>query len=184
VSGTTGLRLVSGGGKLLKNLTVAGTDSTFGCTPVRWWTSAEVLANCTIKSGKSFHTHLYLVPVSGAKPKQLTPARTSGSDLGDLDAWQLKSGLYLQSSGACGQLEINKQAANGSIIPVTVPGTKGGSYAVLSASGSALLVATLGCTRGGQLLWYNPATKAEKWLLKSGAGGVVPFYSTLNGGRY
>jgi hypothetical protein len=185
VSAATGLRVISSGGKLLKNLPVPGVHSTnlAGCTPVRWWSGSEALATCYIKSGAGIsYSHLVLVPTNGAKPKVLTPARTSGDDYGDLDAWPLSSGLYLQSAGACGQLEINKQAANGSITPVTVPGTpEGASYQVVTASGSSLLVNTLGCQNGGQLVWYNPGSKAEIWLFRSGAIRVVPFYIPLNG---
>lgn len=172
ISAPTGLRLVSSSGKLLKNLTVPDTA---GCGPVRWWTSSTVLASCITKSGGSQYLHLYLVPANGAKPTELTPFRESSYDLGDMDAWQLPSGLYLQSEGACGTLEINKQAANGSITPVTVPGTSAASYAVVTADGSRLLVETEGCTGGGQLLWLNPATHAETWLFKSGTQQVIPF---------
>jgi hypothetical protein len=172
ISAPAGLRLVASSGKLLKNLTVAGTA---GCGPVRWWTSSTVLASCSTKSGGSEYTHLYLVPANGARPTELTPIRKSSYDLGDMDAWRLPSGLYLQSQGACGTLEINKQAASGSIAPVTVPGTSAASYAVITADGPRLLVETEGCHGGGQLLWLNPATHAETWLFKSGTVQVVPF---------
>jgi hypothetical protein len=181
VSGTGGLRLVSSDGRLLRSLRVPGTDAAFGCSPVRWWTAAEVLASCDIKAGKTSRTHLELVPVSGAAPKQLTPARTKGTDLGDLDAWRLTSGLYLQSAGACGQLEINKQAANGSVTPVTVPGVRGDSFRVVTATKSALLVFGTGCRVGGQLVWYNPGTRAERWIFRGGAGPLVPYPGPGNG---
>ena len=125
-----------------------------------------------------------IAPADGAAPRALTPVRKSGPDLGDLDAWALPSGLYLQSAGACGTLELNKQAANCSVSPVTVPGlTAGGgaSIAVVTALGSRLLVHGLGCTLGGQLAWLNPATGTENWLFKTGAEIAVPYYSTENG---
>jgi hypothetical protein len=176
VSAPTGLRLISSSGTVLKNLTVPDTVSSMGCTPIRWWTANQALATCVTKAGASSYSHLYLVPTSGARPAVLTPSRTSGYDLGDIDAWQLPSGLYLQSLGACGTLEINKQAANGSIAPVKVPGATGAaSYEVVTASGPRLLVETLGCTGGGELVWFNPATHAETWLFKSGVSSVVPF---------
>jgi TolB protein len=172
VASSSGLRLVSSSGRLLKNLTV---PAAVGCEPVRWWTAGEVLATCTTKSGGSYDEHLYLVPANGARPAELTPFRTSSYDLGDFDAWRLPSGLYLQSFGACGTLEINKLAANGSITPVTVPGTASPSYEVITADGPRLLIETEGCTARGQLLWLNPATRAETWLFKSGTIQVVPF---------
>ena len=103
------------------------------------------------------------VPASGARPKALTPVRKSGMDLGDLDAWSLPSGLYLQSAGACGTLELNKQATNGSVAPVKVPGLPAGaSVAVVTALGPQLLIHGLGCSPGGQLVWFNPATRAVR----------------------
>jgi hypothetical protein len=172
ISASSGLRLVSSSGRLLKDLTVPAAA---GCEPVRWWTASKVLATCTTKSGSASYEHLYLVPASGARPTELTPFRTSSYDLGDFDAWQLPSGLYLQSFGACGTLEINRQAPNGSVAPVAVPGTSSPSYQVVTADGPRLLIETVGCTGAGQLLWLNPATHAETWLFKSGAAQVVPF---------
>lgn len=172
VSARAGLRLVSSSGRLLKNLAV---PAALGCAPVRWWTASKVLASCITKSGNSEYLHLYLVPTSGARPAELTPFRKSSYDLGDLDAWQLSSGLYLQSEGACGTLEVNRQAANGSVTPVPVPGTSSSSYLVVTADDSRLLVETEGCTGRGQLLWLNPATHAETWLFRRGAIEAVPF---------
>ena len=44
-----------------------------------------------------------------------------------------------------------------------------------------LLVEQLGCDGvGGQLAWYNPATKAEQWLFKTGAGAAVAYNDPQN----
>ena len=172
VSAPTGVRLVSNAGRLLKSLPV---PASLGCTPVRWWTAGTVLASCITRSGSSEYLHLYLVPTSGARPAELTPFRRSSYDLGDLDAWRLPSGLYLQSAGACGTLEVNRQAASGSVTPVPVPGTSSPSYLVVTAAGSRLLIETQGCTGRGQLLWLDPATRAETWLFTRGTLGAVPF---------
>jgi TolB protein len=177
ISGSIGLRLVSNSGKLLRYLTVTAAT---GCDPVRWWTASTVLATCTTTAGSSSYEHLYLVPATGARPTQLTPFRASSYDLGDFDAWQLPSGLYLQSFGACGTLEVNRQAEGGSITPVPVPGTSSPSYQVVTAAGPRLLIETLGCTGAGQLLWLNPATRAETWLFTRGAAEVVPFADSLD----
>lgn len=180
VSAGTGLLLVSNTGRVIRKLPVPAADPRIGCGAARWWNPGTILAECTPKG--SAVPQLWLVPANGAKPKTLTPVRKSGMDLGDLDAWPLPSGLYLQSAGACGTLELNKQAKNGSVAPVEVPGfPAGASAAVVTALGSQLLVHGLGCTLGGQLVWLNPATRAEKWLFKTGAEAVVPYYSTENG---
>ena len=181
VAAPNGLLLVSNAGGVLRKLPVPGSDARIGCIPVRWWNAAAVLASCLPANGDT--ERLWLVPVSGARPSALTPVRNPAkapNDYGDIDAWQLPSGLYLQSLGACGTLELNKQAGNGSITRVTVPGMAD-SPAVVTAAGARLLVEQLGCEgAGGQLAWYNPATKAEQWLFKSGAGAAVAYNDPRN----
>jgi len=185
VSGTTGIRLVSNAGGVIRQLPVPGTDPQMGCVPVRWWSAGTVLAQCF---GKRYDTaRLFLVPASGARPTALTPQRTpSGRDLGDIDGWRLTSGLYLQSLGACGTLELNKQNANGSVTPVSVPGTLNLSTRIVTASGPRLLVDALtGCGDSQSLLWFNPGTKAEQWLFKTpknafGVESVVAYDSREN----
>lgn len=113
--------LASNAGRVIRQLPVPGTNPSNGCIPVRWWDTRTVLADCVAKSYDL--ERLWLVPADGARPTALTPVRKPAThDLGDLDAWRLTSGLYLQSAGACGALDISKQAANGSITQVTVPG--------------------------------------------------------------
>jgi hypothetical protein len=156
------------------------------CGPVRWWNSRTILASC--EPPGTGPQRLWLVPVSGTRPKALTrphDPRTTG-DFGDLDAWQLPSGLYLQAAGACGVLHIYRQARNGSIKLVTVPHTSGDNR-VLTARGSRLLVqAPTDCIGSVSLLWYNPATQAEQWLIRPPAHAIgvtvaIPFYSRQNG---
>jgi len=113
-------------------------------------------------------------------------AQRQQRDLGDLDGWQLPSGLYLQAAGPCGVLQIFKQARNGSMRLVTVPHTEGDNH-VLTALGSRLLIqAPTSCTGSDSLLWFNPATGAEQWLIRApatavGAAIAIPFYSRENG---
>src|SRR5271170_7689365 len=118
-----GLKLVSNNGTQIRTLPVPGT-TTSSCTPVRWWTASTVLASC--EQPHSDGPQLWLVPVGGASPQALTPPRkVSSGDLGDLDAWALPSGLYLQAAGPCAVLQIFKQARGGSITLVKVPHTNG-----------------------------------------------------------
>ena len=182
VSGTTGLRLISNAGGVIRRLPVPGTDPNMGCWPSRWWNAGAVLAGCFDK--KYDLPRLWLVPVSGARPVALTPQRTpAGHDYGDIDGWRLASGFYLQSLGACGTLEFNKQNANGSVTPVKVPGTLNVSTRIVTADGPWLLVdAITGCGGSQSLLWFNPGTRAERWLFRtpasaSGVQAVVPYYS-------
>jgi hypothetical protein len=185
VSGTKGLRLVSNAGGVIRQLPVPGTNPNMGCTPVRWWSAGSILAECFADPYDI--ARLWLVPTSGAKPVALTPQRTpSGHDFGDLDAWRLTSGLYLQSVGACGTLEFNKQAANGSVTPVNVPGTLNTDNVLLTALGPRLLIdARTSCEGSDSLLWFNPGNRAEQWLFKAPASAfgvlaAVPYYSREN----
>jgi hypothetical protein len=185
LTGTShGLRLVSNDGALIRNLPVPGT-SVNSCNPVRWWSSGTVLASCIPPNSAS--PQLWLVPASGARPTALTPPRrVSSGDLGDLDAWRLPSGLYLQSAGPCAVLQIFKQAGHGSITLVPVPHTNGDNR-VLTALGSRLLIqAPTSCAGSVSLLWFNPSTGAEQWLIRApgnvaGASIAIPFYSRENG---
>lgn len=180
----TGLKLVSNGGALIRRLPVPGTSAN-SCNPARWWDSGTVLASCAPPNTAS--PQLWLVPLSGGRPTALTPPRSfKTGDLGDLDAWSLPSGLYLQSAGPCGVLQIFRQARNGSIKLVTVPHTEGDNH-VLTALGSRLLIqAPTSCTGSVSLLWFDPGTRAEQWLVRApstarGVAVAVPFYSRENG---
>ena len=180
VGAANGVQLVSNAGGVLKKLPVPGADTRYGCSPVRWWTRSTLLVECMPKTGNA--PQLWLAPANGARPVALTPVRKTGFDLGDIGAWKLSSGLYLQSLGACGTLEINKQAKNGSVTRVTVPGATD-SPVVVTATTSRLLVWQRGCEgSGGQLVWFNPGTRAEKWLTKTGSFEVVAYNSTENAG--
>jgi hypothetical protein len=180
-----GIKLVSNHGSLIRRLPVPGTSANT-CSPVRWWNSGTVLASC--EPPGTGPRLLWLVPVSGARPKALTRPHDPGTtgDFGDLDAWQLPSGLYLQAAGACGVLHIYRQAHNGSIKLVIPPHTTNDNR-VLTARGSRLLVqAPTDCIGSVSLLWYNPATQAEQWLIRPpahviGVTVAVPFYSRQNG---
>jgi TolB protein len=179
-----GLKLVSNRGSLIRPLPVPSTSAD-SCGPVRWWNGGTVLASCSPPGSAA--PQLWLVPVSGAHPKALTPPRNpSSGDLGDLDAWQLSSGLYLQAAGPCGVLHIFRQARGGSIKLVTVPHTNGDNQ-VLAAHGSRLLIqAPTECTGSVSLLWYDPGKRAEQWLIRApgnvtGVANAVPFYSRENG---
>jgi hypothetical protein len=186
IAGSAGVGLVSNLGGVIRQLDVPGTDPVVGCTPERWWNAGTILAACIAKSTNS-EPRLWLVPANGARPTALTPQREAGHDLGDFDAWRLTSGLYLQSEGACGVTEINRQAANGSVTPVNVPGTSNTDNVIVTAVGPRLLIEPEGACRVEEpgLLWYNPATHAEQWLFRyspyASLPDVIPFNSTENG---
>ena len=178
-SGTTiaagdgdGVALIKAGGGIIRQLTVAGHS---GCVVTRWWTTSTIQASCGDGG-------LWLVPASGARPARLAPQ----GRLGDV-AWQLSSGLYEQSSSSANFDDIVRVSASGSLTRVPVPGT--GYDIVLTAVGSRLLIEAAdtgttagglpGIVGGGSLLWFNPATGAEQWLVKipRGQAGVVSAFA-------
>ena len=177
VSSASGIKLVRpSDGAVVCRLAVRGAAAHGGCHPLRWWTATTVLALC-VSHG------LWLVPTSGARPVQLSPPRNGhGVDpAGDIGAWALPSGLYLQAVGACGVIYIVKQLPSGVVRAVNIPGTVGNNNRVLGALGTRLLVrAETGCPGSDSLLWFDPANQAVQMLLRapkdlSGVIGAIPY---------
>jgi hypothetical protein len=145
------------------------------CQPVRWWNAGTILASCLAPGTAA--PRLWLVPASGARPTALTAQRSNqGPDLGDIDAWPLPSGLYLQALSGCGVIYIAKQASDGSAATVHVPQTTGNDNQIITANGDRLLVrAETSCDSSSSLLWFTPASSAVQMLIKAPAGiqGVI-----------
>jgi TolB protein len=177
VSGGTGVALVSNAGGMVRWLPVPGADAKAGgCMPVRWWNASDVLAACLPSQMSVPEEQLWLVPVSGAPPTALTPPRSGGSDFGDIDAWQLPTGLYLQALPGCGSPFIVKQAADGSLQAVTVPGSSGGDVVIATTTADSMLIRQpRECDPGSSLTWFNPATGVVQPVLTAqpNSTGVV-----------
>jgi TolB protein len=141
------------------------------CQPLKWWAAGVVLASCTPpNSGISL---LWLVPTSGPRATQLTITPLQGSgDYGDLDAWSLPSGDYVQDAGACGYIYLAKLGRTGRTTAVKVPGAVGSVF-VQGAYGDQLALTTqFSCQPGSvSLFWFNPATRAVTPLLGPRANG-------------
>lgn len=180
-----------------KGLALMGNDGTPGtvlpvpgkltaCSPVRWWTSTVVLARCAEAASFSSAGQLWRVPVDGTTPTALTAVNSAQGDdpgfkgdYGDTDAWQLPSGTFLQSLGACGTVFLSRLTADGHTTRVKIPGVSD-SVLVDGVSGDKLiLVAKAGCGPGTSLLAYDPAANTYTTLLGptvnggSVAGAVV-----------
>src|SRR4029077_16141815 len=94
------------------------------CSPVRWWAPTVVLAHCTAGSG----SQLWKVPIDGGAPTALTAVNSGqgddpglGADIGDGIAWELPSGTFLQSAGACGTAFLSRLTPDGHTTRVNVP---------------------------------------------------------------
>jgi hypothetical protein len=174
----TGLELVSNAGGVITKLPVPGV--TESCTAVRWWNPGTVLASCFVTNGDG--PRMWLVPANGGGPTALTPVRTGGNDpdLGDFNAWQLSSGLYVDGSTGCGAGVIGRQPAHGHEQIINVPGAP--SSLIVNATRSTLMVERISaCSPSTSLVWFNPATRKITVAIPDshnqlGVTAVVPYF--------
>ena len=138
------------------------------CDPVRWWTPTAILARCTAESGGQ----LWQVPMDGAAPTAVT-AINSGhgedpgfqGDFGDSDAWQLPSGTFLQSAGACGSIFLSRVTPDKHTTRVTPPGMESSVLVAGATADKLLLVGKVGCGDTTSLVSYDPAANTDTVLL-------------------
>jgi hypothetical protein len=168
----SGLALMSNEGTPGNALPVVGQTD---CRPLRWWDAdaKTVLANCG-----SHPSQLWLVPVDGTAPTALTAPNQgqTGADLGDVDAWQLPAGTFVQDLGACGVIYLAKLNSDGTTTEVDVPDVRGGSINVIGVNGDSLrLQAKAACGGGQSLVDYNPSVNTSTVLLGPpvNGGGVL-----------
>lgn len=148
------------------------------CTPVRWWASTVVLANCQSDAGQQ----LWKIPVEGGPPSALTAVNSGqgddpgfGGDYGDWIAYQLPSGTFLQSTGACGSIFLSRLTPDMHTTRVKVPGVSD-SIELIGVTGDKLLLsAKVGCGGTTSLLTYDPAANTSTVLLGPpiNGGGVT-----------
>jgi len=148
------------------------------CSPVRWWTSTVILANCQSSSG----SQLWQIPLGGGAPTALTAVNSGkeddpgfGPDLGDGNAWQLPSGTFLQSAGACGTEFLSRLTPDMRTTRVTVPGVDSSVRVTGATADKLVLQAKLGCGATTSLLTYDPAANTSTVLLGPpiNGGGVT-----------
>ncbi len=180
IEASYGLEQVSNTGGVIRKLH-APTGVGF-CMPARWWNPTTILAECTAKHEPSA-PRLWLFPVSGGKVTALTAQRNGKrGDLGDVDAWQLTSGVYLQALGPCAV----KFVANLAGKQISLPGVNYPSYTIITGHGSSLLVQpTNGCQGGASLVWFNPQSKRVTWVFHApkkinGVVTAVPYGRPLS----
>jgi hypothetical protein len=138
------------------------------CHPERWWTSTVILADCTADSG----SQLWQVPLDGEAPTALTAVNSGHGDdagfrgdFGDSDAWQLPSGTFLQSAGACGSIFLSRLTPDKHTTRVTPPGLDSSVLVAGATADKLLLVGKVGCGDTTSLVAYDPATNTDTVLL-------------------
>jgi hypothetical protein len=163
-------------GKIIR--TLPSPMSKAECAPVRWWAPTVILAHCDNDAG----SQLWTVPVDGGTPTPLTAVNSGqeddpgfGGDIDDWVAYQLPSGTFLQSTGACGSIFLSRLTPDMHTTRVDVPGVSD-SIAVAGVTGDKLLLlAKVGCSGTTSLLTYDPAANTSTVLLGPpiNGGGVT-----------
>jgi TolB protein len=140
-----------------------------------------VLARCTPEHFSST-TQLWQVPLDGGTPTALTAVNTGQAedpgfteDYGDVAAWQLPSGTFVQTLGACGTIHLARLTPDGYTTRVDVPGVSESVQVVGASDDKLVLLAQLGCGGTDSLLTYDPAANTTDVLLGPpvNGGGVT-----------
>ncbi len=169
----SGLAFMGNDGVAGKALPIAGQKD---CTPMRWWDTGSTVAvtSCSSSAG----SRLWLVPIDGGTPTGLTAPNNGGQgpDYGDVNAWQLPTGTYVQALGACGVIFLAKLNGDGTTSKVSVPQVHSATVVVVGVNGGDLeLQAKVGCGGGQSLIDYSPAAGTSTVLLgpSVNGGGVI-----------
>ncbi|HTI77382.1 MAG TPA: hypothetical protein VL634_20455 [Mycobacterium sp.] len=148
------------------------------CSPVRWWSASVVLANCRNDAGGQ----LWEVPLDGGTPTALTAVNSGqeddpgfGGDIGDDVAYQLPSGTFLQSAGACGTMFLSRLTPDMHTTRVKIPGVSDSVIVAGATADKLLILGKVGCSGTTSMLTYDPAANTSTVLLGPpiNGGGVT-----------
>jgi TolB protein len=158
--------MVNSDGKVIRTLPSPMSDAE--CEPVRWWTPTVILAHCGNNAGKQ----LWEIPVDGGAATALTAVNSSqqddpgfGGDLDDGIAFQLPSGTFLQSQGACGSIFLSRLTPDMHTTRVDIPGVSNSSELVGATGDKLVLLAKVGCGGTTSLLIFDPIANTSTVLL-------------------
>ena len=170
------LVVVSNDGKINRVLPTPMENA--DCTPVRWWAPTVVLANCSAEHGSG--SQLWKVPIDGGAPTALTAVNSGddpafGASIGEGSAWELPSGTFLQSAGACGTAFLSRLTPDGHTTRVDVPGMSESVFVTGAAGDKLVLEGHMDCGGGTALVSYDPAANTSTVLLGPpvNGGGVT-----------
>jgi hypothetical protein len=124
------------------------------CGIDRWWSRQSVLMDCTPGTSEKF---VLLLVNEHAVTHVLTGIPSGYGFEGDVDGWQLTSGLFIQEASFCGEF-VAKSTGWHTRATVKIPHSSGSDVAILGATHSDLLVHSQNeCEPGQSVLWFNPA---------------------------
>ena len=157
VVGGTPMMVIGPGGEQRGAL---GNDRS--CQPVRQAGSGAIIASCGDVT--EYITQLWLVPLDGSSPRQITFADVdpSGIDFGVWDVWTTADGRqWVQRGGDCGAVWVEELQADGTTTDAEATGL------IIGVSGTQLLTATNGMCEGGMttISAYDSATGTSTDLL-------------------
>jgi hypothetical protein len=170
------LVVVGNDGRIIRTLPTPMPNA--NCSPLRWWAPTVVLANCSAGSG----SQLWKVPIDGGASAALTEVNSGqgddpgfGNDLGDWIAWELPSGTFLQSVGACGTAFLSRLTPDGHTTRVNVPGMSQSVFVAGATADKLILQGHMDCGGGTALVSYDPAANTSTVLLGPpvNGGGVT-----------
>jgi hypothetical protein len=177
------MQLVSNAGGTIRRLHVPHSGNPPSCTPVSWWDSDTILANCSAPGPAGLQLQLWLVPDSGSTPTSLTAPAGSPAGVGFFTgAWKAGGRDYATTTSAAvcsgapsgpGGLAIENISQSGSPAQVTVSSATDNYSNVVGSSGGRLQVLVqTNCPPSSSLLWLNPSTGATQSLLPASASEV------------
>jgi hypothetical protein len=160
------LVVMSNDGKIVRTLPPPMPNAR--CSPEKWWSPTVILTHCQSSAG----SQLWKVPFDGGAATALTAVNSGqeddpgfGRDIGDGDAWQLPSGTFLQSTGACGSMFLSRLTPDMHTTRVKIPGVSENIGVAGVTGDKLLLLAQVGCSGTTSLLTYDPATNTSIVLL-------------------
>jgi hypothetical protein len=139
------------------------------CSPVRWWTADVILVHCDAAKGAG--EQLWEVPMDGRKPTALTAVNTHDDapgfegNYGNWDAFQVASGTFLPTAGACGTTFVSRLTPDGHTERVKIPGVSDSADLVGVSGDKLVIVGQVGCGGGDSLVTYDPAANTSTVLL-------------------
>jgi TolB protein len=156
------------------------------CSLVKFWTPTAVLADCSADAGGQ----LWQVPLDGEAPTAVTAVNSRNGDdprfkgdYGDGDAWQLPSGTFLNSAGACGSIFLSRLTPDKGTVRVDPPGMESSVIVAGATADRLLLVGKVGCGGTTSLVSYDPATNTDTVLLGPPVTGGAVFQAVLYKGQ-